>query len=62
MVASAIAKGLVACGMSGSPIVSMDGRAIGLISTGDKNPTLIDNLPKRLLSNMILACDEPVAQ
>ena len=32
-------------GMSGSPIVSTDGRAIGLMSTGGMNPVLRDNLP-----------------
>jgi hypothetical protein len=38
-------QGLVAGGMSGSPLVSMKGKAIGLVSTDDCNPTLRDNLP-----------------
>lgn len=38
-------EGLVAGGMSGSPIMSMDERAIGLVSTGGLNPVLRDNLP-----------------
>lgn len=38
-------RGLFARGMSGSPILSMDGRAIGLISTGDCGPVLSENLP-----------------
>jgi hypothetical protein len=38
-------RGLFARGMSGSPILSMDGRAIGLISTGDRGPVLSENLP-----------------
>jgi Trypsin-like peptidase domain len=38
-------EGLIASGMSGSPIVSMDGKAIGLLSTGGINPVLRDNLP-----------------
>ena len=36
---------LIEPGMSGSPIVSMDGRAIGLMSTGRRNPVLRDDLP-----------------
>ena len=36
---------LVASGMSGSPIISADGEAIGLVSTGGLNPVLRDNLP-----------------
>ena len=36
---------LVAGGMSGSPILSLDGRAIGLVSTGGQNPILRQNLP-----------------
>jgi hypothetical protein len=38
-------EALVAGGMSGSPIVSMDGKAIGLMSTGGHNPVLRDCLP-----------------
>lgn len=38
-------EGLIASGMSGSPIVSMDGKAIGLLSTGNINPVLRDSLP-----------------
>jgi hypothetical protein len=37
-----ITAGRIPCGMSGSPIVSMDGRAIGLISIGTINPILVD--------------------
>jgi hypothetical protein len=40
---------LVDSGMSGSPIVSMDGRVIGLVSTGSLNPVLVETLPPRLL-------------
>jgi hypothetical protein len=36
---------LFAGGMSGSPILSLDGRAIGLVSTGGQNPILRQNLP-----------------
>jgi len=36
---------LVANGMSGSPILSPEGRAIGLMSTGEQNPILRANLP-----------------
>lgn len=36
---------LAESGMSGSPIVSTDGRAIGVVSTGGMNPVLRDNLP-----------------
>jgi hypothetical protein len=39
---------LVASGMSGSPIVSMAGRAIGLLSTGGLNPVLVETLPPRI--------------
>jgi hypothetical protein len=38
-------QGLIASGMSGSPIVSMDGNAIGVISTGTLNAVLRDSLP-----------------
>jgi hypothetical protein len=31
--------------MSGSPILSPEGRAIGLMSTGEQNPALQENLP-----------------
>jgi Trypsin-like peptidase domain len=36
---------LIASGMSGSPIVSTDDKAIGLVSTGRFNPVLKDSLP-----------------
>jgi hypothetical protein len=36
-------------GMSGSPIVALDGRAIGVISTGADNPILTEALPARFL-------------
>jgi hypothetical protein len=36
---------LVGGGMSGSPILSPEGRAIGLMSTGEQNPALQENLP-----------------
>ena len=42
-------------GMSGSPIVSLDGRAFGLLSSPDQSPILMDDLPRRLLSEMISA-------
>ena len=42
-------------GISGSPIISLDGRAFGLLSTPDQNPILMDDLPRRLLSEMISA-------
>lgn len=35
-------------GMSGSPIVSAAGEAIGVISTGSLNPVLVDALPPRI--------------
>jgi hypothetical protein len=38
-------KKVVVGGMSGSPILSRDGRAIGLVSTGGLNPVLRDCLP-----------------
>jgi hypothetical protein len=46
---------VVAPGMSGSPIISLDGRAFGLLSSPDQNPILMDDLPRRLLSEMISA-------
>ena len=39
----------VVSGMSGSPIVSPDGRAIGLISSGPYNPVLKESLTPRFL-------------
>jgi hypothetical protein len=39
---------LVEGGMSGSPIVSMAGHAIGLISSGSRSPVLLEALPPRL--------------
>jgi hypothetical protein len=38
-------ENLVKNGMSGSPIVSMAGRAMSLISTGSRNPVLLEVLP-----------------
>jgi hypothetical protein len=35
-------------GMSGSPIVSPDCKAIGLVSTGSLNPILLEALPSRI--------------
>jgi hypothetical protein len=35
-------------GMSGSPIISPDGKAIGLVSTGNLNPILLEALPPRI--------------
>jgi hypothetical protein len=35
-------------GMSGSPIVSMNGRAIGLVSSASLNPVLLEALPPRI--------------
>jgi hypothetical protein len=46
---------VVAPGMSGSPIISLDGRAFGLLSSPDQNPILMDDLPRRILSEMISA-------
>jgi hypothetical protein len=43
---------LVEQGMSGSPILSVKGRAIGVVSIGngsDQNPVLTDNLPMKFL-------------
>jgi hypothetical protein len=42
-------EGIIANGMSGSPIVSMDGRAIGVVSTGIANPVIKESLPARFL-------------
>jgi hypothetical protein len=39
----------IKAGMSGSPIISPDGHAIALISTGPQNPVLVDCLPTRFL-------------
>jgi hypothetical protein len=39
---------LVEGGMSGSPILSPIGQAISLMSTGELNPVLVENLPRRL--------------
>jgi hypothetical protein len=38
---------LVKGGMSGSPIISPEGHAIGLLSTGKQNPVLVECLPGR---------------
>jgi hypothetical protein len=43
-----VQEGLVKGGMSGSPILSMSGKAIGLMSTGSLNPVLVDALPPRI--------------
>jgi hypothetical protein len=40
-------------GMSGSPIVSPDGRAIGVVSVAGLSPVLIDTLPPRLLRSIV---------
>ncbi|MGP0085825.1 MAG: serine protease [Steroidobacteraceae bacterium] len=40
---------LVAGGMSGSPVISMDGGAIGVVSTAEQNPILRECLPGRFL-------------
>jgi hypothetical protein len=40
---------IVVGGMSGSPIVSVGGRAIGLVSTNRQSPILMESLPPRLL-------------
>jgi hypothetical protein len=40
-------KGRIVSGMSGSPILSVDGKAMGLISTDELNPVLTDCLPAR---------------
>lgn len=39
---------LVVNGMSGSPVVSAEGRAIGVISTSNLCPVLADCLPRRI--------------
>jgi hypothetical protein len=36
---------VIASGMSGSPIIAMDGTAIGAVSTGSMNPCLLHHLP-----------------
>jgi hypothetical protein len=41
-------KEIVKCGMSGSPIISPAGQAIGLMSTGSRNPVLVEALPPRI--------------
>jgi hypothetical protein len=40
--------GELAGGMSGSPILSMDGKAIAVVSTDERNPVLKDCLPSWL--------------
>jgi Trypsin-like peptidase domain len=40
-------------GMSGSPIVSPDGQAIGVVSVDWLSPVLIDTLPPRLLRRIV---------
>jgi hypothetical protein len=40
---------LVVSGMSGSPILSLDGGAIGAVSNGSMNPILTESLPAGLL-------------
>ena len=41
-------EALVASGMSGSPILSGNGSAVALVSTGTMNPILASNLPERI--------------
>lgn len=41
-------EGIIKSGMSGSPIVSLAGQAIGVMSTGSLNPVLVDALPPRI--------------
>ncbi len=45
-------------GMSGSPIINMDRRAIGLISTGPRNPVLRDNLPAWFFRRKARSCKQ----
>jgi hypothetical protein len=40
---------VIESGMSGSPIISMAGQAIGVMSTGGLNPVLLEALPPRIL-------------
>jgi hypothetical protein len=40
-------------GMSGSPIVSPEGQAIGIVSVDRLSPVLIDTLPPRLLRRIV---------
>jgi hypothetical protein len=46
---------LVVGGMSGSPIVSLEGKAMGVLSTATLNPFLMDTLPPWLLRSIIAA-------
>jgi Trypsin-like peptidase domain len=39
---------IAVCGMSGSPVISAEGRAIGLLSTNNMCPVLNDSLPRRI--------------
>jgi hypothetical protein len=43
-----IHQGIVKSGMSGSPILSKTGYAVGLVSTGECNPILVKDLPPRI--------------
>jgi hypothetical protein len=52
LVMSPEAGRLVVPGMSGSPIVSMSGEAIGVVSTNEANPMLVESLPVRLLRSI----------
>jgi hypothetical protein len=40
-------------GMSGSPIIDQAGAAIGVMSTGQQNPVIVDCLPVRLLREIM---------
>jgi hypothetical protein len=41
-------EAIIKSGMSGSPIVSLTGHAVGVVSTGILNPVLVEALPSRL--------------
>jgi hypothetical protein len=47
-------QGIIKSGMSGSPILDANGKAIGLISTGSINPYLFATLPRWILSDLSL--------
>ena len=46
---------LIVGGMSGSPIVCLEGKAMGVVSTATLNPVLMDTLAPRLLRSIIAA-------
>jgi hypothetical protein len=50
--ALSIEKELFVCGMSGSPIIDANGAAIGVISTDQMNPVIVDSLSARLVRTM----------